>query len=201
MRWNKLEWTVGMAMLGLTACGGGGGKGSADAGAADLPRGAAADGKIGNSDPDSKIADLNDAEWKAACIDMSNDLQDRDLSHGLAVLVGLEAKLIGLDCKSMMQMFLETPPDQTQCDSKPADCSATLRELDDCNVSELAWFSDQTKGLDCSSSTSAFGKIDQSYLTSQCKLVKSKCPSFKNLTDQSSSDRGFDTGFDSDAGF
>ncbi len=144
----------------------------------DKPRGAAADGKVGNSDPDLSVADLNSAEWKAACLDLGSAGGSRELIHGPCIMAGLLATLIGADCSEMYEMCL-AEPDSEECDEKPTDCTATLRELDDCSMSQMVWLAERTRGIDCSSSFTALLSIGEPPETPECKRLETTCPSFK----------------------
>jgi hypothetical protein len=188
MSFRKWSAQLGMATL-LLACGDDGK--SPEGGDADKPRGAATDGKVGNSDPDTSVADLNEPEWTAACLDLGSTLNERDLAHGLCIISGVMAKFLSLDCMSTYEMCLTEPPDDTQCDSKPDNCTATLRELDACNVSQLLWLAEQTKDIDCSSSFNALTGIDQNHTTPECEVLKAKCPAFETAASEDSEETSF----------
>jgi len=143
------------------------------------PRGAAADGQIGDRDPDTSVAALNDAEWKAACSEIGEALNERELSHGPCILMGLLGKAIGLDCAFTYSTCTEAPPEDTQCDAKPADCTATLREIDSCMISHLVWLAEQTRAVDCSSSVAVLAGIDTRHVTPECQAAMTKCPSLE----------------------
>jgi hypothetical protein len=181
---NLRKWSVraGLITSCLVACGGDD-KPSSHGDGRDKPRGAAADGKVGNSDPDLSVAELNDAEWKAACLDIGTAGSSRELAHGPCILSGLLSSVVGLDCMDTYELCLDQPED-TSCDEKPADCTATLRELDACSVSQLVWLAEQTRDLDCSSSFSAILGIAQDHRTPECDAIEATCPSFKTAASQ-----------------
>lgn len=178
MSLSKVSILLTSAGLLLAACGGDGAEETGAPGVGAKPRGAAADGQIGNRDPETSVAALNDAEWKAACFELGEALDERELAQASCVLAGLLGKAVGVDCKLIYDMCVGQPPVARQCDAKPANCSATLRELDACGISQLLWLADQTRGLDCSSSVDVFARIDQTYVTPECQAVSAKCPSF-----------------------
>lgn len=186
-------WSVQAGlMLMLAACGGDEGK-SPEKGENDdqqKPLGAAADGKVGDSDPDLSVADLNQAEWKAACLDIGNAGGARELVHGPCIMVGILSSFIGVDCMETYNLCLDQPED-TQCDEKPTDCTATLRELDACSVSQLVWLAEETKDLDCSSSLSAVIGIQQDHTTPECDAIEAKCPSFRTAASPDEEDTEF----------
>ncbi len=173
---------VALVAVCLAACGGDD-KPSSNGDDKGKPRGAAADGKVGNSDPDLSVADLNAAEWKAACLDIGTAGNSRELAHGPCVMVGLLSSVVGLDCMDTYELCLDEPED-TQCDEKPTDCTATLRQLDACSVSQLVWLAEQTRALDCSSSFSEIVALEQDHRTPECDAIEAACPSFKTAASQ-----------------
>lgn len=178
-------WSVRVGLVLLLASCGGDDKPASNGDGDDTgkPRGAAADGKVGNSDPDLSVADLNAAEWKAACLDIGSAGHSRELAHGPCIMVGLLSGVVGIDCMETYELCLDQPED-TQCDEKPADCTATLRQLDDCSVSQLVWLAEQTRDLDCSSSLSAILSLQQEHRTPECDAIEATCPSFKTAASQ-----------------
>lgn len=177
-------WSVrmGFAALVLAACG----DKPSDNGenAPNKPYGAAADGTIGNSDPDTSVADLNSAEWKAACLDIGRAGGAREFAHSQCIVPALLATFVGLDCMGTYELCLEEPESE-QCDSKPTDCTATLRQLDDCSVSQLVWLAEQTRDIDCSSSLNSIISIAQDHTTPECDAIKAICPSFETAASSS----------------
>lgn len=178
MSLRTITLTATLALATLIGCGDDGDSGTpAESGGA--PVGAAADGKVGSSDPDTVIDTLNSAEWKAACVDIASAGNNRELAKGPCVLAGILSSALGLSCMDTYELCTESEPD-VDCDQKPASCAATLREADACNVAQLRFLADQTKDLDCSSSLDALTGIDQSYVPEECKVVMAKCPGFQS---------------------
>jgi hypothetical protein len=144
------------------------------------PRGAAADGKVGNSDPEALVSSLNDAEWKAACIDIAESTNTRELVHGPCIMGALLGSFLGISCQETYELCSEGAPD-TDCDSKPTDCEITLRQADECNTSRMLYLAEKSKGLTCSSSPNAILTLGDGYDTPECLALTEKCPSITEM--------------------
>jgi hypothetical protein len=167
-----------LALSALSGCGddGDSAKPAANGSAA---AGAAADGKVGSSDPEAVIDTLNSAEWKAACVDIASAGNNRELAEGPCVLAGIVSSALGISCMDTYELCTESEPD-VDCEQKPASCTATLREADACNVALLRHLAEETKDLSCASSLNALTGIDQTYVPEECKVVMAKCPEFQS---------------------
>jgi hypothetical protein len=142
--------------------------------------GAAADGKIGNRDPDTPVTSLNGAEWKAACVDISNALAARALVHGPCILDALLGTVLGADCMDTYALCVETTPD-IECDQPPTPCDLTLREVDTCLNSILVSLAEQTRAVDCTSSLDVFFALSAGRLTPECRVAADACPGLLDL--------------------
>jgi hypothetical protein len=168
---NRWSAAVLASLMGIAGCGD-------DDEPAREAQGAAADGKIGTSDPDTPVAALNAAEWTAACADMDAAGASPTLAHGPCIMLGLLSKFLNTDCMATYQLCMESPGD-LECDEQPTDCQATLRELDDCLLAQRSWLADVTKELTCESSLGALAELPRDYLAPACRVVTEKCPSLE----------------------
>lgn len=169
--WSKHAFTA-LVLLQLSACGDDDRK-KQETEPAQL--GAAADGKIGDSDPEAVIDSLNSAEWKAACVDMAQAADARNLKHGSCIMGAILGKLLGQSCQELYDLCAKSEGD-IDCDRKPTQCPVTLREADECITSNLVWLSDQAKGLTCDSSVNDLIKLDQNFMSPECTKVQTSCP-------------------------
>ena len=179
------QWTrqLGLATLLVAACGSDG-DGKV---AVNTTAGASADGKVGNSDPDTIISPLNDAEYTAACLDLGKSLSQPKYAHGPCILLGLLSSFGGTSCMDTYETCLEDPGEESCDDGGQKDCEVTLRQMDACMISELEFMAKHTKDLDCSSSPDAFNQLEASKAdevkeTPECDIVRKNCPSF-NMDD------------------
>lgn len=162
MKLNKLTLTILAGVLG--ACGD---SGSTSQGPS----------KIGISDPDSIVSELNAAEWEAACQDLEETSESRDLHHGVCILgAQLLAAPFGLDCQESYDECL-VEGGAVDCDELPTDCNVTLRELDECNSEFYGQLNESARDIDCSSSFKEAQSINLSVPPS-CDALKERCPAF-----------------------
>jgi len=165
---------LGLLLL-LAACGN---EGSADKSAA---ASASADGKVGKNDPEVLVSDLNEAEWKSACDDLGDVLsRTRGGAHSSCILQSLLGEIFGQSCMELYDSCIETPPSSVECDEKPKDCEASLREIDSCLVTEAEFLAKTMEDLDCSSSLEVFNDIkaeaESRKRSPECQRVDDKCP-------------------------
>jgi hypothetical protein len=159
-RMSVRTWSthVGFALL-LGACGGDEGDPSNQGDGDGAPQGAAADGKVGDSDPDLSVADLNEAEWKAACLDIGGAGGSRELIHGPCIISGLLSSIIGGECMETYDLCLGEPED-TQCDTE------------------------ETRDFTCESSLADIVSLEQDHRTPECDAIADTCPSFQTAASQ-----------------